>query len=34
MNGTWWHSNGSKEQWPGADSSSKGADLRALSLKV
>jgi len=34
MNSTWWwHSSGSKEQRPGALSSSGGADLRALSLK-
>lgn len=33
MNSTWWHSNGSKEQWPGAVPSSGGGDLHALSLK-
>lgn len=33
MKDAWWYSNGSKEQWPGAVSSSGGADQHALSLK-
>lgn len=32
MSGTWWHSDGSKEQWPGAVSSSEGL-IYVLSLK-